>query len=80
MYPAARFVHFRRADNHNWVIKASRISVDQALRARSFVAADHANGVEFIDMLGNGHEDGHGTKWLAAEVCVESGDDDPNAA
>jgi hypothetical protein len=77
---AARFIQFGRAYNDYRIIVTGRLSVHQSLRPRRFIAADHANSMEFIDVLRNGHQDGHRTKRLAAKIGIEASHQHADAA
>ena len=43
------------------------------------IAAAHANGVKFGDVIGHGQHLGHGAKGAALEVHIQSGHNDPYA-
>ena len=78
--PTARFVHFACADENNRVVIFGGSAIDQALRARRWLAAHDADGGQFVDMFGLRHQERHRSEWLAAKIGIESGDDDAHAA
>ena len=79
MIPAARFVQFRSSNDHNRVIIASRLSVDQALCPCSWLTAHHTNCMQLVHLLRLCHEDGHRTKWFASEIRVQASYNDPQS-
>ena len=67
---AAGLVHSGRADDHEFLALAQPLGVDRCL------SADHADGGELGDLVGDGHEVGDGTKGLAGKGGVEAGHQD----
>ena len=52
------------------------LALAEALGVDGGGAADHADGGEFGDFVGEGHEDGDGAEGLVGEGGVEAGEDD----
>ena len=67
---AAGFVEAGGADDDELLALAEALGVDGGL------AADHADGGELGDFVGEGHEDGDGAEGLVGEGGVEAGEDD----
>src|SRR5687768_9302297 len=80
MLSATRFIHLRGADDHNGIIEARRLAIDQSLGTGGFIATDHTDGMQFIHVLSHGHQDRHWAKWFAAEIGIEASYKDANAA
>ena len=79
VFAAARLIHFRSAHDDDGVVVVGRLAVHQPLRAAGVFAAYHADGVQFIHLLGLRRERGHGAEGLAAEVGIETRHDHPHA-
>jgi hypothetical protein len=67
---AAGFVEAGGAYDDQLLALAEALGVDGGL------AADHADGGEFCDLVGDGHEGGNGSEGLGGEGGVEAGHDD----
>jgi len=67
---AAGFVEAGGADEDELVRLAEALGVDGGL------AADHADGGELGDAVGEGHEGGNGAEGLGGEGHVQAGEDD----
>ena len=67
---AAGFVEAGGSDDDEFLALAEALSVDGGL------AADHADGGEFGDFVGEGHEVGNGPEGFVGEGGVEAGEDD----
>ena len=67
---AAGFVEAGSAYDDQLLRLAEALGVDGGL------AAGHADGGELGDLVGEGHEVGHGAEGLVGEGCVEAGEDD----
>lgn len=67
---AASFVEAGSANYDEFLALAEALGVDGGL------AADHADGGEFCDLIREGHEVGDGAERLVGEGCVEAGEDD----
>src|ERR1700761_3737912 len=52
------------------------LALAEALRVNGGSAADHADGGEFGDLVGDGHQVGNWAEWLCTEGGVEAGQDD----
>ena len=70
MSAAAGFVEACCADDYEFLALAEALGVDGGC------AADHADGREFGDLVGEGHEVGDGAEGLVGEGGVEAGEDD----
>src|SRR5512140_2406218 len=70
--PAARLVALPPTDHDRRRIVAGGPAVDQPLIPARGSAADHADRMQLIHQIGNGHELRHGSEWLAAKVRVRS--------
>ena len=73
---AARFIAFAAANQDDRIVVAGGATVNQPLGAAGFGATDDADGMEFVDALGQGQEQGHRAEGFAAEVLIQSGGDD----
>ena len=80
MLAAAGFVRFLRADEDDGIGVRRRTPVHEALRAAGRGAADHADGLEFVHRLSQGHDARHRTEGLAAKIHVKPRHDDADAA
>ena len=80
VFPAAGFVGFLSADEDDRVVVAGRAAVDQPLRAGGRLAADDADGVQLDNFVGAAQQLRHRAEGLAAEIQVEPGDHDTQAA
>ncbi len=58
----------------SWI--ACRFSVDQALGPRGRFTADHADGLEFVHVLGACHQHRHRAERFAAKIRIQSCHDD----
>ena len=67
---AAGFVEAGCTDYYKFLALAEALGVDGGC------AADHADGGEFGDLVGEGHEVGDGSEGLVGEGGVEAGEDD----
>ena len=67
---AAGFVEAGGADDYEFLALAEALGVDGG------GAADHADGGEFGDLIGEGHEVGDWAEGLVCEGGVEAGEDD----
>ena len=67
---AAGFVHAGGAYDYELLRLAEALGVDGGL------AADHADGGEFGDLVGEGHEGGDGAEGFVVEGSVEAGHED----
>ena len=67
---AAGFVEAGGTDDDELLALAEALGVDGGR------AADHADGGEFGDFVGESHEDGDGAEGLVGEGGVEAGEDD----
>ena len=67
---AAGFVEAGGADDYELLALAEALGVDGG------GAADHADGGELGDLVGEGHEVGDGAEGLVGEGGVEAGEDD----
>jgi hypothetical protein len=73
---AAGFVAFTAAHLDRRSFGRRRIAGDQALVPSGQLSTEHADGVELVDLLGDGQEGGHGAEGLTTEIHIRSGDDD----
>lgn len=80
MLPAARFVHFARADDDDGIVVIGRLAVYETLGARGRLPADDADRVQFFNVFGLGHQERHRAKGFAAKIRVEPGKNDAHAA
>jgi len=67
---AAGFVEAGCADHYELLALAEALGVD----GRG--AADHADGGEFRDFVGEGHQVGDGAEGLVGEGSIQAGEDD----
>ena len=56
------------------------VALDDAVADVGERTAAHADGMDLEDVVGDGEQAGHGAEGFAAEVEVEAGDDDADAA
>src|SRR5690606_40301626 len=68
--PAACFVRFLRAHEDHGVIVVGGLAVDDALGAGRFVTADHADGVELVNIFSLRRKLRHGVERLPTEVEI----------
>lgn len=54
------------------------VASDSAVRILSLTATTHTDGMNLGDVLGNGHQLGHGAERIAKKIHVETRDDDTN--
>ena len=80
MGAAAGFVHLRSPDNDYGVVVAGRFAIHEALGPARRPAADHADGMQLVQHVGFGHQDGHRAEGFAAEIGIEAGDNYLNTA
>lgn len=73
---AACFVGFGGSDEDDGVVVGGGFAFDDALGVACGSSALDADGAEFDDFVGDGHELGHGAEGLSSEVLIESGADD----
>lgn len=73
---ASGFVAFGSADENDWVSPFGRFAVDDSLGVVGGGTADHADGLEFDDFIGDGEEFGDGSEWHPPEILVKAGGDD----
>ena len=79
MLAAASLICFRSAHHDHRIVVVGWLPVDEALCARGFFAADHADRVQLDHVVGTAEQVGHGPERLAAKVRVQPGQDDTNA-
>jgi len=76
MTAGARFVALLGADEDDRVVVRGRTPVDDALCARRWFAAHHADGGELVHAFGHREQRRHRAERLAAEIQVQPGADD----
>ena len=77
--PAARFVHLRCTHNHDRVVIMRGFSVHQALCTASGLTANHANCLQLVHVLSNGHENWHTAKWFSPKISIQAGNNHPDS-
>jgi hypothetical protein len=70
MHAASGFIESSSADDDELLAVAETLSVDGGS------SANHANGEELGDFVGQGHKDGDGAEGLVGEGGIEAGEDD----
>ena len=68
MAAAEGFVGFVRADEDDRVLVGGGLAVDDALRSRGVLAADHADGVQLLHLLRLGQEQYY-CRLLSSRLC-----------
>jgi hypothetical protein len=76
---ATGLVYLGCADQNDWIVKSGGLAVNKALGAAGFFATDNTYSVELVNVLGAGHEVGHGAEGDTAEVSVKASTDDAEA-
>src|SRR5882762_244371 len=78
--PAPRLVRLAAADHDGRAFPQGRLAVHETLVAAGRPAAYYADRLELVDDLGDGEERGHRPERQAAEIHIDPGQHDPDAA
>jgi hypothetical protein len=77
---ASGFVAFRTAHLDGWPFCRCGFAIDESLVPGRQVPTPHANGVEFVHLLGYGEKVREGPEGLSPKIHIGTGHDDSNPA